>query len=152
MSDMFRHYPQPDEYIPNNYPRCHCHKPLEIMAGETVIHSFEIPFNVEEDCQIVEIIYKLGLEPVLIKNNFDNSDYFEIHAEDEGRPSVVSCTLHPAETLLFKNTALDTYVQLKFYMKDHSIMYSEIYKVKVRDALDANRKNEIPSSLTTDSE
>ena len=134
MPDMFRNYPQPDDYKPNNYPRCKCCKKLEIMTGETSIHSFDIPFNVEEVCTIVEVIYKLGIEPVIIKNNY----YLEFIAEPDGT-SIVTCKLTPEETLLFKNTALDTHVQLKFYMKNGSIAYSEIYKVFVSDSLDANR-------------
>ena len=42
LSEMFKNYPQPDDYIPNNHPRCHCIKPLEIMSGETTTHTFEI--------------------------------------------------------------------------------------------------------------
>lgn len=138
MVNMFRHYPQPDDYKPDNYPKHRRYKKLEIMAGETAIHSFDIPFNVEDDCTMVEVIYKLGIEPVVIKNNMF---YLDILVNDDDT-SVVTCKLTPDDTLLFKNTALDTHVQLKFYMNDGSIVYSEIYKVFVKDSLDAvNRKD-----------
>lgn len=139
MVDMFRNYPQPDDYKPNNYPRCKCCKKLEIMAGETAIHSFDIPFNVEDDCSLVEVIYKLGLEPVVIKNNMY---YLDIWVGDDGK-SIITCKLSPEETLLFKNTTLDAHVQLKFYMNDGSIVYSEIYKVFMKDALDANGRDQV---------
>ena len=47
-------------------------------------------------------------------------------------------TLKPADTIVFKNTGLDTKVQVKFYMKDGTIAYSDVYDVEVVDSLDAN--------------
>ena len=132
MVDMFRNYPQPEDYKPNNYPKCHFRKPLEIMAGETTVHSFDVPFNVEDDTSLCEVIYRLGTETVIVK---DSAMYLDITVLDNGT-SIVTCTLKPEETLIFKNTALDTYVQLKFYMNNGMITYSEIYRVKVTDALD----------------
>ncbi len=134
MTDMFRNYPQPEGYKPNNYPKCRDFKPIEIMCGETAIHTFEVPFNVEEKCSMYEVIYKLGIEPVIIKSStIDLEAVITDHAT-----SFINCKLKPADTLCFKNTFLATNVQLKFYMLDGSVSYSEIYKVYVRDSLDAN--------------
>ena len=136
MSDRFRNYPQPEDYIPNNYPRHCCKPPLEIMAGETTSHSFDVPFNLANECFNVEVIYQLGVEPVIIKGIPD----IEIIVIENDN-SIVTCKLSPEETILFKNTLLDTHVQLKFYLNDGSIVYSEIYKVFVNDALDLNLIN-----------
>ena len=138
MVDMFKNYPQPDDYIPNNYPRCHCRKPLEIMAGETAIHSFDVPFNVEDETTMCEVIYQLGTEPIIIKNSMLHLDIVVL----ENNTSIVTCTLKPNETALFKNTTLDTRVQLKFYMDNGNITYSEIYKVSVKDSLDVNNRKD----------
>ena len=141
MVDMFRNYPQPDDYKPNNYPHWKDFKPIEIMCGETAIHTFEVPFNVEEKCSMYEVIYKLGIDPIVIKNST-----LDLEAEiTDQATSFITCKLKPADTLCFKNTALDTRVQLKFYMNDGSISYSEIYKVLVRDSLDANGREAINS-------
>ncbi len=141
MKEMFKNYPQPEDYTPNNYPKCCCKRPVEIMAGETAEHTFEVPFNVEEECDLVEVIYKLGLEPVVIKNS---DMHLEIIVLDNGM-SLVTCTLNPNETLLFKTTALSANVQLKFYMKNRSVIYSEVYKVRLLDSLDlSNRPQPVP--------
>ena len=137
MSEMFKNYPQPDDYIPNNRPRCCKPFKLDIMVGETSVHSFDIPFNVEEDCVTYSIIYKLGIEDVVIKKKDDIS---VIKEEDE--TSILSCTLSPAETKLFNSTVLDTHVQLKFVMKDNSTIFSEIYKVRIRNSLEKKEQPE----------
>ena len=138
MVEMFKNYPQPKGYVPDNYPKCRHIKPIEIMCGETATHSFEVPFNVEDSCSMVEVIYRFGLKPILIKNNMFHLDILI----NDDNTSVVSCTLKPEETLLFKNSVLDTHVQLKFYMENGTISYSEIYKVFVKDSLDATNRTE----------
>lgn len=141
MTDMFRHYPQPDDYKPDNYPKCRVFKPVEIMCGETAVHTFEVPFNVKEKCSMCEVIYKLGLDPIVIKSSLTD---LEVEVTDQAN-SFVTCVLKPADTLAFRNTALETKVQLKFYMNDKTVSYSEIYKVYVKDALDANGRKAINS-------
>lgn len=128
---MFDNYPQPKDYIPNNRPKCHKPFKLDIMVGETAIQSFDIPFNVEEVCTDWKIIYKMGVDVVLIKEKQD----IDVVTEDDGT-SILTCTLTPTETTLFSSTILDTHVQIKFIMKTNEIVYSEIYKVNVRDSLD----------------
>jgi len=130
-SEMFRNYPQPDDYVPNNRPRCHKPFKLDIMTGETAIHTFEIPFNVEESCDDVKVIYKSGLTPEITKEQSE----LEITTTEHGN-SIITCTLSAEETSIFQNTLLDTKVQLKFYMKNGDITYSDIYNVKVVNSLD----------------
>ena len=142
MSIFYTYDNLPADYKPNNMFRCHLPRKIDIMTGETARHTFEVPFNVEDNCQLVEIIYKLGIEPVIIKNNLI---YLETFVNEDGKTSTVICTLKPSETLLFKNTVLDVDVQLKFYMRDGSVVYSEIYPITVREALDTNNRTE-PSS------
>ncbi len=130
---IFDNYPQPADYIPNNRPKCHQPFKLDIMVGETAIHSFDIPFNVDEVCTNYEIIYKLGVEVVLTKKKPD----ITVTTEDDGT-SIISCIITPAETALFNSVILDTHVQIKFIMKTEETVYSEIYKVTVRNSLDKN--------------
>ena len=132
MSEMFRRYPQPKGYIPNNRPMCNKPMCLDIMAGETAYHTFEVPLDVD-DIEGFEVIYKLGLKPVVIKDNYQ----VEYKANEWG--SFITCVLYPHETKLFSNTLLSTTVQIKFYMKDNTVSYSEIYNVKVQDAIDLRR-------------
>lgn len=130
---MFDRYPQPDDYVPNNRPKCHKPFKLDIMAGETASHTFEIPFNIEEDCNSVEVIYSLGIKPILIKTTND----LEISIDDcECKHSLVMCRLSGEETKLFADTLLSARVQLKFYMKNEDITYSAIYKINLLNSLD----------------
>lgn len=134
MTDMFNNYPQPEGYIPNNRPRHRKPFCLDIMAGETAVHTFEIPFNVNEACNGFEVIYKLGLTTLIIKN----SSELEIIIGECGN-SLITCTLTPEETALFADTLLDAKVQIKFYMKDEgTVSYSEVYKIKLLNSLDTN--------------
>lgn len=135
MSEMFKNYPQPDDYTPNNRPECVEPFRIDIMTGETAIHTFEIPFNVDEDCSNVEVIYKLGISPKIIKNK----DALEVTI-DEDNNSIITCKLSPNETKLFENTSLDAQVQVKFYMNDESIVFSEVYKVYITDSLEVGRE------------
>lgn len=123
----------PEDYIPDNRNKRHKCPCLDIMTGETVKHIFDIPFDIKSECSNVEIIYKLGVEVVIDK--VLNAD--AIVDDNEGH-SVITVVLSPEESLKFKDTPLSAHVQLKFMMNDDSITYSEIYPIKVRDALDSN--------------
>jgi len=130
MSEMFKNYPQPEDYIPNNRPRCCPKKGLDMMAGETAFHSFEIPFNVVTDCLDYKVIYKLGIDVILVKSKE------QLTVVEEDNSSIINCELSSSETKLFGNTLLSTEVQIKFIMNDGSVSYTDVYKVKVNDSLD----------------
>lgn len=131
MSEMFKNYPQPEDYIPDNHPRCWKEPKLEIMCGETAHHTFDIPFNVEETCTNVEVIYKLGLTDVIVRGK----EFLDITIM-ENNTSVIVCNLSNEDTLLFKNNLLSKKVQIKFYLKDGSISFSNIYDITTIDAID----------------
>ena len=134
---MFDRYPQPAEYIPDNRPKCCKPHDITIMAGETAEHSFEIPFNVTEICSNVEVIYKLGLTDILIKD-VNSTDL----CESEHGNSIIKIVLSSVETILFAHTLLNASVQIKFYMKDNTVVYSEIYPIKLSNALDATKSSQ----------
>lgn len=135
MVEMFKNYPQSEDYVPYNRPRPLPDKKIEIMTGESTIHTFEIPFNVIENTYNFQIIYKLGLKDVLIKS----SDLGEVDIKilPSGK-SIVSCAISAEESKLFRYTCLNTFVQIKFIMIDRSIKMSEIYKVTIRNSIDTD--------------
>ena len=140
---MFDNYPQPEDYIPNNRPKpMHKHE-ITIMTGETASHTFDVPFDVNEDCIDIEVIYKLGLKVIVTKK----SDELDIVSREKGdwHYSSVTSSLSSEETALFHNTLLDANVQIKFTMKDGAIQYSEIYKVDIQDSLDGNEPTPAPT-------
>ena len=80
MSDMFKNYPQPDDYIPDNR-RVRIPKELvTIMSGETTTHSFELPFDYSS-YKDYKAIYKLGLDVVLEKSKEECDAMYD---EDDG--------------------------------------------------------------------
>ena len=136
--EMFNLYDNPPEdYIPCNRPRFRKKEMLTIMAGETATHSFDVPIDVDEECSSVEVIYKLGLNVILIK--VPNAS--EVLTDECGKfwISNVTVVLSDEYTLKFKSTYLNASAQLKFHMKvDGSVQYSEICPIRIRNSLDAN--------------
>ena len=130
-SEMFKHYPQPDNYTPYNIPHGIKHEEITIMAGESATHSFEIPFNVIEDVTDFEIIYKLGISMSLIKSYLGEKEKeypaITVVYDEDSHKSMITCVLSVIETQLFRDTLLDCKVQIKFIMKDLSIAYTEVY-------------------------
>ena len=135
---MFKNYPQPDDYIPDNRYKCHCKEELTIMPGEYTVHSFAVDFDVEEQMVQYTVMYKLGLNIVIEKHK---NELEVVYDQDTG-VSIITCKLSPTESLLFKDIVLNAFVQLKFVTKESGvtpypeISYSEVYPVKLIDALD----------------
>ena len=139
MSDtMFKDFLQPEGKVPCNRPKPHHKREIVIMAGETAQHSFEIPFDVENDTLDFDILYKLGLDLVITKNR----QLCKVIYDKDRHFSIISCNLSPEETLLFGNTTLEAKVQIRFRMTDLSLAYTEVYKIKLLDSLDL--QGEIP--------
>ena len=140
MGNMFDWYPQPDEYIPTNRPKPKKKFQLDIMTGETASHTFEVPFDVEDEelgCEDIEIIYKLGTKVVLTRHWKILPSQIEVVQKQKGnwKYSVLTTHLSDEDTMLFHGTYLDAKVQIKFIMKDYTVQYSEIYPITVVDSL-----------------
>lgn len=129
MSEMFKNYPQPEDYIPNNMHTCHPQFKIDIMTGETASHSFEVPFDVEASCLNYYVMYKLGIELIIEKDK----NHLEVNKTNCG--SIITCRLSSEETSKFAHTCLSTKVQLRFMMANGEILYSEIYNVGVTSSL-----------------
>lgn len=131
MSDMFKNYPQPSDYTPNNRRIPIPKDIITIMSGETTTHSFEVPLDYEKDIVDYRAIYKLGLEVVLEKTMEECAPVY-----DKNRMmSILTWKLSPSETMLFRNTLLDAKVQLRFSLIDGSIAFSDIMDIKLEDSL-----------------
>ena len=133
MSDMFHKFDNlPDGYVPNNEPtrRC-CSDKNFIITGQSVSHSFIVPFNVETELADYEIIYKTGVDIILRRSKND----LETSVTDDGS-SVITCSLSSDDTKKFNNTILDTFAQLKFMMLDGTSSYSALYRIIVINSLE----------------
>lgn len=97
-----------------------------IVAGETCTHTFHLPFKYTDVVCCTDIIYSQGFELVLQKCCCN----IEIIEEDDNTTTIQSI-LQPDESLVFTDTLLDSFVQLKLRLKNGSIIYSEPRKLKV---------------------
>ena len=91
MSDMFHKFDNlPDGYVPNNEParRC-CSDNNFIITGQSVSHSFSVPFNAEKDLADYEIIYKQRSECIRHRNPFIRNPFIR-HSHFSSHPPV--CT------------------------------------------------------------
>ena len=136
MVEMFKNYPQPEGYKPDNYPKCHKKNDLVIMTGESASHTFEVPFNVETETLDFDVLYQLGIELIITKNKAQCTTT----TDEEANKSFITCNLVPAETLAFKNTTLKARVQIRFWLKDYTYAYTEIYDIKLMNSLDASEE------------
>lgn len=134
MSDMFHKFDNlPEGYVPNNEPVrcCRCSDNDFIITGQSVSHSFSVPFNVDTDLADYEIIYKTGVDIILRRSKKD----LETLVMDDGS-SVITCSLSSDDAKKFDNTLLDTFAQLKFVMLDGTASYSAIYRIRVLNSLE----------------
>jgi len=115
---------------PNNRPIMREEDKDTIVRGGTCIHIFRLPFPCENYVQDLKVIYKQGLEVVLIK---DFADCEVIEAEHK---SIIRVNLSPADTLKFEQNLLDIYVQLKVVTIDNSTLYNTPIKLMLEQTLD----------------
>lgn len=123
----------PADYVPCNEPHddCQCRCGDMIVTGQSCSHSFAIPFNVETDLADYGITYKTGVETILSKGK----EGLETLIMDDGT-SIVTCPISSDEALMFDNTLLSTFAQLKFIMLDGSTTYGDIYMIAVMNPLE----------------
>lgn len=120
----------------------------DIVLGATNVHTFNAPFLLSEYCNFFDIIYKQGLTVTLIKRyNFEVNEKIqngiEVTEDDEHEYSIVKVTLTPEESsLYFKESVLECQAQMKLYMPDNEILYSDAYDINVKSPLD-NTENAI---------
>lgn len=113
----------------------------DIVIGATNTHLFNAPFLLSEYCTMIDIIYKQGLNVILTKNyNFEINEKvqngIEVDECDEKEFSIVKVILTPEESNMFKNSVLECQAQMKLYMPDNEILYSDAYNIDVKSPLD----------------
>lgn len=122
-----------------------CDDEDELIIGASCNHVFKVPFlftgqsAYARDCRI---FYSQGLNVVLEKGLED----CEVTPETITRPdqttyytgcSIISLDLTPFDTAYFKDTVLDSWVQLKIYTVNDELLYNEKRKIKVIPTLES---------------
>lgn len=101
----------------------------DIIIGSTVRHIFNLPFNFDNYIESCSVIYKQGLEVVLIKTDY------EIY--ETPMRATITVILSPEETRLFTKDSLDTYVQLKVVTTPGDVLYNKPSRIKVKKPTDS---------------
>lgn len=112
----------------------------DLIIGATNTHLFNAPFLLSEYCTSFDIIYRQGLTVVITKHydfreNSINED-IEVNECDTKEFSIVKVNLTPDESRLFKNSVLECQAQMKLYLIDDTIQYSDSYDINVKSPLD----------------
>lgn len=113
----------------------------EIIIGATSTNIFNLWFNfydyIDQSSEsskdtYCKIIYKQGFDIIL---DLDYRDP-EVTVETFGDLSSITVVLTPEQTSLFKDTILDTFVQLKFLDIEGMTQYTKPMKLKVIKPID----------------
>lgn len=111
----------------------------ELVIGATNTHLFNAPFLLSEYCKSFDIIYRQGLTVVITKH-YDFSENMgediEVNECDDKDFSIVKVIISSEESKLFKNSVLECQAQMKLYMQDDTILYSDSYDINVKSPLD----------------
>lgn len=125
-------YPQPED--------CTCDKICEwqsvgedtITVGATVEHVFKLNFSYSELCAGFEVIYKNGLANSFVISSSALGAPFKVEEED-GR-SYITVTLSPGLTSTIVPHR-DTFAQMKLNMKDGTVIFGDMNKLRIIDTL-----------------
>ena len=136
MSDIFKNYPQPDDYTPDNRNcKCSCDERDTVVAGGTTTHAFILNFSFSELCDSFDVTYKSGLDDFLVISSSNLGAPYKID-ESDGK-TTIAITLSPDDTKMFARSR-DAFAQMKLYMKDGSVIFGELNKLIVKDTLSAD--------------
>lgn len=134
MSDIFKNYPQPDDYVPNNR-QCDCaccDGKDQIIIGGTTLHTFKLKFLYSEECDGFDIIYRQSLDKELIISSSSLGAPYEME-EVDGK-TLITVTLSPETTSEF-HPFRDTFAQIKLYMKDGSVIFGDKNRLEMISTL-----------------
>ena len=98
-----------------------------IVIGGNCEHIFKVPFLFSNYVKSSKVIYKQGLDTIL-EIELNESNVIENTAISE---TTIVVRLTPMQTLLFKDTLLNTFVQLKIINTSDTILYDDPHYIKV---------------------
>ncbi len=100
-----------------------------IIVGATCEHIFEVPFSFNNYVKNCTIIYKQGFDTIL-----------EVFVEpswvtETPYGSKIHVTLTPNQTKIFRDTVLNTFVQLRVETLDDKLLYDDPHLIWVKEPL-----------------
>lgn len=129
MGSIFKNYPQPDDYVPDNSTQGDEESEADaVIVGGTTVHVFKLNFSYSELCDGFEATYRIGLTGGFSISSSDLGGPFEI-SEDDGH-TYITITLPPDLTSAF-DPLRDAYAQMKLTMKDGTTLFGDLNKLEV---------------------
>ena len=116
--------------FPDNRPILEDVERDSITRGATCTHIFELPFRCTGYVQDLSIIYRQGLDIILIK------DFIDCTLTETVSDSIITIKLTPADTLKFEQNLLDVFVQLKVLTINNDTLYNTPIKLVLDPTLD----------------
>lgn len=107
----------------------------EIIIGSTTIQTFTVPVVYSKVAKELQIIYNQGIETVLTLASSD------VNIQESDSSTTIKITLKPDQTCLFKETCLNSRVQLKFVALDETVTYTSKKDIKIINPLDNGINN-----------
>lgn len=138
--DMFKDYPQPSDYIPDNRHAkcaCECHGDDIITVGATSFHTFVLDFPYSGNCSGFDVVYSNGVETPLVVSSEDPVAPYEM-TEADGK-TTIAITIPPAISSLF-DPMRESYAQMRLTMNDGSVIYGDKNKIGIIGTLEAKRE------------
>lgn len=121
-----------DNYTPtinsdNRFKRLEIDKEDEIIIGGTCTHIFILPFKYSTYVVNSKILYKQGLDTVLEKYPVD----YILEEDDEKGKTILKLKLSTQDTNLFRETLLDSFVQMRIETVNNETLYNKMSRLKV---------------------
>lgn len=102
-----------------------------IVVGGTCSHMFEVSFDVSTLVKSLTVYYKENLKIILTKSLADVT-ITKVSEND----NYINITLTPEESLLFGGIQRrEAFIQIEFNLKDGTILFSNIFKLKILNTL-----------------
>lgn len=124
---------KPTSYSDNRYKTLDMEKVDDVIIGATCTHIFHLGFKYSTYVKSSKIIYKQGIETVLIKYPED----YKIR-ETEHDHTFLTIVLSPEDTLKFRQTPLSTQVQMQIVTADGETLYNLATELRVKNPLDVS--------------
>ena len=116
-----------------------CPEQESITIGASCTHTFRLPFSLSNYCKHLEVIYRQGIDTDdtvwLVESWSEDLENTKFEIIEDGSRTIVNVTLSPRDTQRFRDSLLDTYVQLKIITKDNEIFYDNPHYIQVKAPL-----------------
>ena len=108
----------------------------DIIIGSSCTHIFKFPFKYSETVEKMWVIYKQNLSDLVLEREVKSDEVVEFTQCCGREYSTVTLVLTPEETELFRDTLLDTFVQVKMENKNGEILYNTPTELEIKVPLD----------------